>query len=148
MCQMRVCAVGTVNLCCAVCEWFAYRSPRTKICRVFCANTKRTGCAGCPVHAPGVLCSPQAHGKLINCVPLTRHTQTAQRVSGTLVYTKLNKIQRGSTGAGSSLQNLVFQKTRSRKSRFKQKPIFSITSWVGSWPPIGSTGLLNSLQWI
>ncbi len=42
-------------------------------------------------------------------------------------------IQRSSSGAGSSLQNLVFQKTRSRKSRFKQKPIFSITT---SWPSL------------
>ncbi len=25
---------------------------------VFCTNIKRTGCAGCPFHAPGVLCSP------------------------------------------------------------------------------------------
>ncbi len=36
-----------------------------------------------------------------------------------------NKKRRSSSGAGSSLQNLVLQKTRSRKSRFKQKPIFS-----------------------
>ncbi len=41
-----------------------------------------------------------------------------------------NKIQRSSSGAGSSLQNLVFQKTRSRKSRFKQEPIFSIISFA------------------
>ncbi len=34
------------------------------------------------------------------------------------------KIQRSGSGAESSLQNLVFQKNRSRKSRFKQKPIF------------------------
>ncbi len=34
---------------------------------VFCANTKRTGCAACPFHTPGVLCSPQVCGKLINC---------------------------------------------------------------------------------
>ncbi len=33
---------------------------------VFCANTRRTGCTGCPFHAPGVLCSAQVHGKLIN----------------------------------------------------------------------------------
>ncbi len=33
---------------------------------VFCTNTKRTGCAGCPFRAPGVLCSPQVRGKLIN----------------------------------------------------------------------------------
>ncbi len=36
---------------------------------VFCANTKRTRCAGCPFHAPGVLCSPQVCGKLINRAP-------------------------------------------------------------------------------
>ncbi len=34
----------------------------------------------------------------------------------------INKIQRSSSGAGNSLQKLVFQ-----KSEFKQKPIFSIT---------------------
>ncbi len=87
-------------------EWFANREPNAHMCgrdcepvlpylqtvrilfavnrnlSVFCANTKRTGCAGCPFHAPGVLCSPQVCGKLINCVPLMYRMQTAQRVSG------------------------------------------------------------------
>ncbi len=56
---------------------------------VFCANTKRTGCAGCPFLALGVLCSPQVHGKSINRAPLMRRMQMVQRVSGALVYTKL-----------------------------------------------------------
>ncbi len=56
---------------------------------VFCANTKRTGCARCPFHAPGVLCLPQVCGKLINCAPLMCHMQTAQYVSGALVYARL-----------------------------------------------------------
>ncbi len=43
---------------------------------VFCANTKRTGCAGCPFHAPGVLCSPLVCGKLINRAP---HMNSAAR---------------------------------------------------------------------
>ncbi len=60
---------------------------------VFCANTKRTGCAECPFHAPGVLCSPQVRGKLINHALLTRHTRMAQHVSGALVYTKLCNVQ-------------------------------------------------------
>ncbi len=34
------------------------------------------------------------------------------------------KIQRSTSGAGSSLQKPVFQKTKRRKSRFKQKPLF------------------------
>ncbi len=55
---------------------------------VFCANTKRTGCAGCPFHAPGVLCSPQVRGKLITRAPLTCRMRTAQCRSGMLVYTK------------------------------------------------------------
>ncbi len=55
---------------------------------VFCVNTKRTGCARCPFHTPGVLCSPQVHKKLINRVPNTRRTRMVQRVSGALVYTR------------------------------------------------------------
>ncbi len=52
---------------------------------VFCAHTKRTGCAGCPFYAPVVLCSPQVREKWINCAPLTHHpTWPAQRVSGAL----------------------------------------------------------------
>ncbi len=75
-----------------------------------CANTKRTGCAECPFHAPGVLCSPQVRGKLINRAPLMRRMRTAQCVCGTvrmrrsayaaqcvcgaLVYTKLNTYRK------------------------------------------------------
>ncbi len=40
----------------------------------------------CPFHAPGVLCSPQVYGKLINPVPLMCGAQMAQRVNGVLVY--------------------------------------------------------------
>ncbi len=49
------------------------------------------------------------------------------------LFAGTNKIQRSSSGARNSLQKLVFQKTRSKKSRFKQKPIFSITKneWAG-----------------
>ncbi len=59
---------------------------------VFCANTKKTGFAGCPFHAPGVLCSPQVRGKLTNGAPNTCGTWTAQRVSGTLVYTRFKDV--------------------------------------------------------
>ncbi len=41
----------------------------------FCANTKRTGWSGCLFRAPGVLCSPQVHRKLINHAP---HTNCAR----------------------------------------------------------------------
>ncbi len=47
----------------------------------FCVNTKRTGCAGCPFHAPGILYSPQVRRKLINRASLTSHKRTAQHVS-------------------------------------------------------------------
>ncbi len=57
---------------------------------VFWKNTKRTGCVGCLFHAPGVLCSPQVRGKLINCAPLTSRMRMVQRISNVLVYTKLN----------------------------------------------------------
>ncbi len=76
--QTRVCVDGTANLRCTNHERFAYRSPQTEICRFFCTNTKRTGCARCPFHALGVLCSLQVREKLINRAPLTRHTRTAQ----------------------------------------------------------------------
>ncbi len=79
--QMRVCVDGTANLHCAVCEQFAYCSLQTEIC-LFFAQTQRE------LNAPGVLCSLQVWGKLINCAPLTRCLRTAQRISGTLVYTK------------------------------------------------------------
>ncbi len=84
---MRVCVDRTANLRCAIREWLATNWNLS----VFCANTKRTGCARCPFHVPGVLCSPQVHGKLINRVPLTRRMRTEQRSSGVLVYTKLYK---------------------------------------------------------
>ncbi len=54
----------------------------------FCTNTKRTGCPECPFHAPCVLCSSQAHRKLINRTPNTCRMRMAQRVSGVLVYTR------------------------------------------------------------
>ncbi len=41
----------------------------------FCANTKRTGCAWCPFHAPGVLCSPQVCVKLIYHAPHKRRAR-------------------------------------------------------------------------
>ncbi len=46
--------------------------PANRNLSVFCANTKKTGCAGCPFHAPDVLCSPKVRKKLINRAPLTR----------------------------------------------------------------------------
>ncbi len=107
-------------------EWFANRSwtvcePNTRMCgrdyesalrhlwighipftknqnlSVFWTNTKRTGCAGCLFHAPGVLCSPQVGGKLINRAPLMHHKRMAQHVSDTLVYTKLYTAERQSS---------------------------------------------------
>ncbi len=87
---MRICVDGTANLRCAIRKRFAYHSPRTEICRFFCTNTKKTGCAECPFHAPGILCLPQVHRKLINRAPLTCRMRTVQRISGAFVYTKLN----------------------------------------------------------
>ncbi len=55
---------------------------------VFCTNTKRTRCAGCPFYELGVLCSPQVHGKLINRVPNMCRMRMAQHVSGALMYTR------------------------------------------------------------
>ncbi len=46
--QMHVCVDGTANLRCAIREWFAYRSLRTKFCQFF-AQTQRE------LDAPGVL---------------------------------------------------------------------------------------------
>ncbi len=68
------------------------------VCRVpkfvgFCGNTKRTGCVGCPFRAPGVLCSPQVHGKLINRTPNMRRTRTLQYVSGALMYTRFKAVE-------------------------------------------------------
>ncbi len=59
---------------------------------VFGANTKRTGCTGYPFHAPGVLCSPQVCGKLINHALLMHRARIAQRVSVALVYTRFNVL--------------------------------------------------------
>ncbi len=77
-------------------KWFVNHSQMVRIpftanqnLSIFCANTKRTGCTGCSFRAPGVLCSAQVWGKLINCAPLTRRMRMAQRISGMLVYTKL-----------------------------------------------------------
>ncbi len=55
---------------------------------VFCTNTKRTGCVGCPFHALGVLCSPQVRKKLINHAPNMSRMRTAQRISDALAYTR------------------------------------------------------------
>ncbi len=58
---------------------------------IFCANTKRPGCVGCPFHAPGVLRSPQVRRKLINFASNTRRMRMVLRVSGVLVYTWFKK---------------------------------------------------------
>ncbi len=64
---------------------------------IFCANTKKTGCTRCPFHAPGFRCSPQVHGKLIDCVPNTHRMRTVQRVSCALIarlrfMEKINRV--------------------------------------------------------
>ncbi len=69
--QMRMCVNGTANLRCAICKRVAYHSARTKICRFF-ARTQRE------LDAPGVLCSPQVRGKLINRAPNMCHKRMAQ----------------------------------------------------------------------
>ncbi len=51
--QIRVCVDGTANLHCVIRKQFAYCLPQTEI----------------ELDAPGVLCSPQVHRKLINRVP-------------------------------------------------------------------------------
>ncbi len=43
-------------------------------------------------------------------------------------FAETNKIQNSGSRAGSSLQNQVFQKTNSQKSRYKPKPISSSAS--------------------
>ncbi len=60
--QMCICVNGTANLHCAIRERFAYHSPRTEI-GWFSAQTQRE------LDVPGVLCSPQVRGKLINRAP-------------------------------------------------------------------------------
>ncbi len=69
--QMHVFVDGTANLRYTVWERFAYRS----------------------LDASGVLCSPQVRGKLT-----MRRKRTAQRVSSTLVYTKLKHIDHQNKG--------------------------------------------------
>ncbi len=92
---MHVSVDRTANLRCAIHKRFAFSSPQTEICLFFCANKENWmrrvsfPCTGCPFHAPGVLCSSQIHGELINHVLFTHRMQTAQCVSGALVYTKL-----------------------------------------------------------
>ncbi len=81
--QMLVCVDGTANLYCAICEWFAYRSPWTEICWFF-AQTQRE------LDAQGVLCSPHVCGKLINRAPSTNYSQTVWFACGSLVCTGLN----------------------------------------------------------
>ncbi len=98
--QMRVCVDENANLRCAIHKRFAYCSLQTipipfstnRNLSVFCVNTKRTGCVGCPFHAPRVLCSPQVRRKLINRTPDTHRMQTAQCASGALVYTTFKDI--------------------------------------------------------
>ncbi len=55
---------------------------------VCCANTKRTGCDGCPFHALSVLCSSHVRGKLINRTPLMRRMRTEWCISSALMYTR------------------------------------------------------------
>ncbi len=59
---MRVYVDGTANLCCAIRKQFASHSLQTEICHFF-ARVQRE------LDVPGVLCSPQVRGKLINCAP-------------------------------------------------------------------------------
>ncbi len=49
-------------------------------------------CTRCPFHAPGVLCSPQVYGNLINHAPNTCRMRTVQHVSRALVYTTFNDV--------------------------------------------------------
>ncbi len=77
--QMRICVDGTVNMWCAMCEWFAYHSLQTEICQIF-AQTRRELCVLCAV------CSPQVHRKLIYHVPSANCLRTA----GLHVCTGLN----------------------------------------------------------
>ncbi len=70
--QMHVCMDGTASLHCTACERFAYPFPANQNLSVFCANTKITGYAECSFHVPGVLCSPQVRGKLINRLMMKR----------------------------------------------------------------------------
>ncbi len=67
--RMSVCVNETANMRCTICEWFAYHSPQTKLCRFF-AQTQRELCTLC------VLCSPQICRKLIYQVPIANCLQT------------------------------------------------------------------------
>ncbi len=44
--QMCVCVDGTANLHCAICEWFAYHSPRTKTCQFFVQTQRELDASG------------------------------------------------------------------------------------------------------
>ncbi len=61
-----LCVDRTANLLCTICKQFTYRSPRTKIRRFFVQTQRELG-------TPGVLCSPQAHRKLIYHTRSTNH---------------------------------------------------------------------------
>ncbi len=69
------------ELCCTIPKQFAYRSPQMEICRFF-AQTQRE------LDAPGVLCSPQICGKLINHAPNRHRMRMEQCISRALVYTR------------------------------------------------------------
>ncbi len=60
---------GTANLCCTVCEWFAYCSWQTKICWFFVWTQRALG-------VPRVLCSPQVRRKLIYHAPNANCSRT------------------------------------------------------------------------
>ncbi len=81
---MHVCVDRTANLRCAIREWFAYCSLRTKICWFF-ARTQRE------LDVPGIPCLPQLHRKLMNRTPNTCRVRTVQCVSGALVYTRFKE---------------------------------------------------------
>ncbi len=103
---------------------------------VFCANTKRTECAGCPFHALDVLCSPQVCGKLINHMPLVRRIRTVQCVSGALVYTKLYMLCERTTLIPAKVAK-VGEKFRATPSASLcwvcMKEYYSVFSWTQSF---------------
>ncbi len=55
----------------------------------FCANIKIIWCAGCPLRASGVFCSPQVRGKLINRASSANCSWTIWFACGLLVCTIL-----------------------------------------------------------
>ncbi len=106
---------------------------------VFCANTKRTGCAWCPFHALGVLCSPQVRVKLIWHAPLTRCTRTAHRVSDALVYTKfkvlslfMNSMQRTLLVLQKCRMHFLTEQPSSPFSFFLHQPLKNILCYLGT----------------